>query len=61
MEHVLCESSGDAHLKYLSMQVFEGEIFGILTLEQPGIDILVELLCRNIDIRQGRVYYQLAQ
>lgn len=58
MEHILCESPRGTHLKYLSMQVFEGEIFGILTLEQPGIDILVELMCRNTGITQGRVYYR---
>ena len=58
MEHILCDSPNGSHLNYLSMQVFEGEIFGILTLEQPGIDLLVSLISRNISILQGRVYYQ---
>ncbi len=57
MEHILCQDGEARQLNYLSMQIFEGEIYGILCLEQPGIDKMVELVCWNRPIQNGQVFF----
>lgn len=57
MEHILCQDGEARQLNYLSMQIFEGEIYGVLCLEQPGIDKMVELTCFNRPIQNGQVFF----
>ncbi len=58
MEHILCRDGEAQQLNYLSMQIFEGEIYGVLCLEQPGIDKMVELICWNHTIQNGQVFFR---
>lgn len=58
MEHILCQEGEAQQLNYLSMQIFEGEIYGVLCLEQPGIDKMVELVCWNHPIQNGQVFFR---
>lgn len=55
MEHIVCMKNNTPELKHFSMQIFEGEIFGILCLERHGISKMVELICRNGPIQYGQV------
>ncbi len=55
MEHILCTEGGA--LNYLSLQIFRGEIYGILCLENQGIDKLVELICWNRPMENGQVFF----
>ena len=57
MEHILCENEEDRELNYVSMQIFRGEIYGVLCLEQHGLDKLVELICWNRPIQSGQVFF----
>ena len=57
MEHILCTEGGAPKLNYLSLQIFRGEIYGILCLENQGIDKLVELLCWNRPLENGQVFF----
>lgn len=58
MNHIISLDDGVPVLDYLSMQVFEREIYGILSLEYHGIDKMVELICWNRQIRNGQVLFQ---
>lgn len=58
MNHVTCLDDGMPILDYLSMQVFEKEIYGILCLEYHGIDKMVELVCWNRQIQNGQVLFK---
>lgn len=56
MEHILCRDGEVNCLNYLSMQIFKGEVYGMLCLEQLGIEKLVELICWNRPIQGGQVF-----
>ncbi len=58
MEHICCGVDGSRELDYLNMQIFKGEIYGILVLENYGISKLMELICRNIPIENGQVFFE---
>lgn len=58
MDHVLYTENGQTHLNDLSMQVFEGEIYGILRLERHGGAELFRLIAMNEPIRNGYVFFQ---
>ena len=58
MEHILCQEGEARQLNYLSMQIFEGEIYGILCRERPGIDKMIELVCWNRPIQNGQVFFR---
>lgn len=57
MEHVLCRDGAVPVLNYSSMQIFQGEIYGVLCLEQPGIEKLLELICWNRPIQNGHIFF----
>lgn len=59
MNHVVYTTEHDQfRLNDLSMQVFEGEIYGILHLERHGGKELIELIEWNAPILAGQVYFQ---
>ncbi|HIV52225.1 MAG TPA: hypothetical protein H9748_01895 [Candidatus Mediterraneibacter norwichensis] len=58
MEHIFCMEDGAVKLNYLSIQIFRGEIYGILCLESQGIDKLVELICWNRSLDNGQVFFE---
>ncbi len=57
LEHLLFQEGIVPVLNYLSMQIFQGEIYGVLCLEQPGIDKMIELICWNKPIQSGQVFF----
>ena len=58
MEHICCMDGDVRELDYLNMQIFKGEIYGILELENYGISKLVELICRNTPVENGQVFFE---
>ena len=40
MEHICCTDEGVLELDYLNMQIFKGEIYGVLELENHGICVV---------------------
>lgn len=57
MEHICCTDEGVLELDYLNMQIFKGEIYGILELENYGISKLIALICRNTHLENGQVFF----
>lgn len=57
MDHITCQDNGIQILNHLSMQIFEGEIYGLLCLERHGIEKMVELICNNRPIQHGHVFF----
>ncbi|KAF5070964.1 Autoinducer 2 import ATP-binding protein LsrA [anaerobic digester metagenome] len=58
MDHVLYAENGQTHLNDLSMQIFQGEIYGMLRLERHGGAELFKLIALNEPIRNGHVFFQ---
>lgn len=58
MDHITVLGDGNPVINQNSMQIFEGEIYGLLSLESHGIDKLVELICWNLPIASGQVFFQ---
>lgn len=58
MEHIVCSEDGSPVLNHFSMQIFKGEIYGLLCLEQHGITKMIELICRNQPIQYGQVFFE---
>lgn len=58
LERVTQTEDGVVLLDNLSMHIFQGEIMGLLCLNTHGKEALVRLLCRNLSIHYGYVYFQ---
>lgn len=58
INHITCAKNGQIVLNDLSMQVFEGEIYGILRLERHGGIELINLIEWNDEIQAGQVFFQ---
>lgn len=57
MDHIVSIENNNPVLNLLSLQIFEGEIFGLLSLENHGLDKLVDLICWNTPIDSGHIYF----
>lgn len=57
MDHVSLIQNGDALLDNLNFQMFAGEIMGLVAGHNRGYDQLIQLLCRNLPISFGTVWY----
>lgn len=57
MDHVSLIRNGEALLDNLNLQIFAGEIMGLLTGRDKGHDQLISLLCQNLPISFGTVWY----
>ena len=42
----------------LNLHIFEGEIMGLVCLNSNGQDALVNLLCQNVPIHYGYIYFE---
>lgn len=58
MDHIICMDNHIPVLNHLGMQVFTGEIYGVLCLEHHGIEQMVELICWNRPIQYGQVFFE---
>lgn len=57
MDHVSLIRNGEILLDNLNFQMFAGEIMGLLTSRNKGHDQLISLICRNLPISFGTVWY----
>lgn len=57
MDHIVCKKNETLVLDHFTMQIFEGEIYGILNLEQSGIQMILDLAGHNRDIEYGQVFF----
>lgn len=57
MEYVTRKNSGNICLDQVNLHIFKGEIMGLIAADYRGKTELVELICRNLPISQGRIYY----
>lgn len=56
MDNVTNELYGITQLRQFNLQIYAGEIMGLLPLNSNGVDALLELLQRNTPLHFGRVY-----
>lgn len=57
LENVTEITDGVTLLEDVNLQIFKGEIMGLICINYGGQDELVELLQKNVPIHYGRVYY----
>ena len=57
MEHVTTIRNEMTMLDNFSIHIFEGEIMGLVCINENGKESLIELISRNVPIHYGRVYF----
>lgn len=58
LERVCCLEQGIVQLEHFNLQVFKGEIMGVLAINSHGLDTLIRLLRCRLPIQRGYVYYR---
>lgn len=56
MENVTCQRDGIISLDNVNLNIFKGEIFGLIPINIQGKSELIKLLCHDYSIDYGRVY-----
>lgn len=56
MENVTKSYAGVIYLDNFNMQIYKGEIMGLIPINRQGKPELIELLCQNSPIDYGRIY-----
>lgn len=56
MENVTTDYNGVIYLDNLNLQIYKGEIMGLIPINKQGKTELVQLLCQNSPINYGRIY-----
>ena len=57
LENVTVENKGIVYLDDFSLTIVEGEIIGMIGTNHHGLDELISLICDNITLKYGRVYF----
>ena len=59
MTHVTCQGQGSTPLRDFSLNIFAGEIMGLIPLNGGhGMTVLIDLLRRNLPLQGGNIYYR---
>lgn len=58
LERVTQITDGVTLLDNINFNIFKGEIMGLVCINAHGKEALVELICQNVPIHYGRVYFQ---
>ena len=56
MENVTKSYDGVTYLENFNMQIYKGEVMGLIPINRHGKSELIELLCQNSSIDYGRIY-----
>lgn len=56
MENVTCKYNGISFLDNMNLNIFRGEIMGLIPINSQGKSWLFQLLCQNYPIDYGRIY-----
>ncbi|MBS6398194.1 MAG: sugar ABC transporter ATP-binding protein [Clostridiales bacterium] len=57
MERVTCEEHDVTQLEEFNLQIYRGEIMGLLPINAHGLSAFLSLLQTNLPIRDGYIYY----
>ncbi len=58
LERVTQIVDGVTLLDQLNLHIFQGEIMGLVCINAQGLEALIRLLCQNVPIHYGYVYFQ---
>ncbi|MBE7721571.1 ATP-binding cassette domain-containing protein [Lacrimispora indolis] len=58
LNHVTLEENGERYLDNLDFYILQGEIMGFIISDAKGCTQLIRLICHNIPINFGGVYYE---
>ncbi|ADL04490.1 ATP-binding cassette domain-containing protein [Lacrimispora saccharolytica] len=58
LNHVTLEENGERYLDNLDFYILQGEIMGFIISDAKGCNQLIRLICHNIPISFGGVYYE---
>ena len=58
LERVTCLEQGVVQLEDFNLQIFRGEIMGLLAVNSHGLNTLIRLLRRRLPLQRGYVYYR---
>ena len=59
MTHVTCQEQGSTPLRDFNLNIFAGEIMGLIPLNGGhGMTVLIDLLRRNLPLQSGNIYYR---
>lgn len=58
MDRVTYMKQGVVKLKNFNMAIYEGEIVGLVPMNNRGLDVLLQLLQKNLPLFHGYVYYR---
>ena len=56
MENVITEDNDRTNLNNLNLYIFQGEIVGLIGVNEHGKEMLIHLICKNTPIKFGRIY-----
>ncbi|HIR28891.1 MAG TPA: sugar ABC transporter ATP-binding protein [Candidatus Choladousia intestinigallinarum] len=56
MDHVTTDDFETTNLDNMSLQIYKGEIVGLLPVNEQGRKKLIEVMCQNVPIHYGRIY-----
>lgn len=57
MENVITEDIDKTNLDNFNIHVFQGEIMGLIGVNDYGKEVLIDLICNNTPIKFGRIYF----
>lgn len=58
LERVTCREQGVVQLENFNLQIFRGEIMGLLAVDSHGLNTLLRLLRRRLPLERGYIYYR---
>lgn len=58
LERVTCREQGVVQLENFNLQIFRGEIMGLLAVNSHGLNTLIRLLRHRLPLERGYVYYR---
>jgi ribose transport system ATP-binding protein len=57
LEKVITAENDVILLNHFNLHIFRGEIMGLIAINQHGLESLIELICRNVPLYYGSVYF----
>jgi ribose transport system ATP-binding protein len=57
LEKISTAENGVILLNHFNLHIFRGEIMGLIPINQHGLESLIELICRNVPLYYGFVYF----
>ncbi len=57
LEKIITVENGVTLLNHFNLHLFRGEIMGLIAINVHGLESLIELICRNVPLYYGSVYF----